>query len=239
MTADSELIRDLTPADLDWVVAITRSRREKLAPHAPRFWNPAKDAEEHHRAFLGNLIGDRDVLSIRSASGYLIAVDRGDVWLVDDMVMISDTAWRSAGTALLRYAQTECGRLRFVVPAFERARLDAAYDVGLEPAECWWHRDLDPPGPPDEHPAEEGDVVVNGARGRLVPAPPVYDPGGPVLLVTEVRSVGALRRVEQLAVRRGAGVSVVSQAANDTGRGQLLADAGYALTTLFFEHGKA
>lgn len=235
MTTDSEPIWPLTPDDLDWVLEPTRQRREKLASHAPRFWNPAPDATERHRGFLAHLIDDPEVLSVRTASGYLMAVDRGDFWLVDDMVMSPDSTWLSEGTDLLRHAQEECGRVRFVVPAFEAARLAAAYVVGLEPAECWWHRDTRPSSAYDEGAGEDPDVVVTGARGRLVAAPPVYDPGGWVLLVTDVSSTEALHRVEDTAGSRGACVSVVSQAPNDPGLADILTDAGYVLTTLFFE----
>jgi hypothetical protein len=68
-----------------------------------------------------------------------------------------------------------------------------------------------------------------------VPAPPVYNPGGPVLLVTEVESAGSLRRIETEAARRGAPVSVVTQEPNDVGLANLLAEAGYTLTTVFCE----
>lgn len=234
MTSSEAGIRPLTSADLDWVVEVTRQRRADLARHALRFWHPADDATERHRAFLAHLVDAAEVLSIRSQHGYLIAVDRGEFWLVDDMAVSRPERWTTEGTALLRHTQDRCGRLRFVVPAFEPARLRAAHDVGLEAVECWWHRDLDAVGSTSDI---DGDpvVTVDGAHGRLVPAPPVYDPGGPVLLVTEVKSVESLRRIEEAAHRRGAPVSVVTQRPWDTDLAVMLRGAGYVLTTLFCE----
>ncbi|MGI8645552.1 MAG: hypothetical protein ACR2JD_04440 [Nocardioides sp.] len=217
--------RPLTSADLDWVVEVTRRRRESLEPHAPRFWRPAADTTARHRDFLVELVDDPGTLGARTEHGYLIALDRGAHALVDDMVVASEH-WATDGVALLQHAQSAVGALRFVVPAFEGARLDAAYDVGLAPVETWWHRDLDPVAAG----TDVGDAIeVPGARGRLVPAPPVYDPGGSVLLVTEVDSAEALVRIERAAAARGAVVSVVSRRP-DT---EPLGAQGYTLTTYF------
>jgi hypothetical protein len=72
-----------------------------------------------------------------------------------------------------------------------------------------------------------------GADCRLVPAPPVHDPGGPVLLVSAVSDACALTRAEQAAAR-GATVSVVSQDPADETLATLLTRAGYRLTTDYF-----
>ena len=148
------------------------------------------------------------------------------------MVVTSPERWGADGVALLRHAQRAVGALRLVVPAFESARLDAAYDVGLAPVETWWHRDVDPAPLADD---EGVDIEVDGASGRLVPAPPVYDPGGPVLLVTDVESADALTRIERAAAARGARVSVVTQSSDDDRLRGLLEGAGYVLTTHFCE----
>lgn len=228
-------MRPLTDQDVDWVVAETSERRRSLVRHAPRFWNPAADAMQRHREFLAQLISDPDVVSLRTDHAYLIAVRRGQLWLVDDMVVTPPERWGTEGVELLGAVLGLCERIRFVVPAFESHRLDAARSVGLLPAECWWHRDI---GPSEESGiTEDSTLRVDGAEGRLVPAPPVYDPGGPVLLVTDVESASALRDIETLASSRGSRVSVVSQEPADAARATLLTEAGYVLTTVFFESG--
>ena len=125
------------------------------------------------------------MISVRSQRGFLFALDRGDGWLVDDAVMAEDGDWAQDGVRLLRHAHERCGHLRFVVPVMERSRMEAARSVGLLPVEHWWHRDLDTVGSISMDEAGADPIVaVEGARGRLVPAPPVYDPRGPVLLVS-------------------------------------------------------
>lgn len=225
-------VRPLTQADLDWAVDLTRTRRERLEGHAPRFWRAAADATERHRAFLSHLIDDAATLSVRSEHGFLIAMNPGPYLLVDDMTVEPAEHWASEGVALLRHASA-LGPIRFVVPGFESERLDAALDLGLEPDDIWWHRDLEPFTGLNVV-SEDKSVSVEGAEGQLVPAPPVYDPGGPVLLVTSVASPEALSRVEQSAARRGARVSVVPQPPTDTALATLLNHAGYTLTTFFF-----
>jgi hypothetical protein len=228
----SDELRPLTQDDLDWAVEHTRVRRERLTPHAPRFWRPAADAVERHRAFLSHLIDDSATLSLRSEHGYLVAMHPGAYLLVDDMVIEPAEHWATEGVALLRQA-TALAPVRFVVPAWETERLDAALDLGLEAAEIWWHRDLEP-GTGLNVVSEEHRLSVVGAEAQLVPSPPVYDPGGPVLLVTSLESVDGLRAAEQSAARRGARVSVVTQRPSDQPLAELLTAAGYTLTTYFF-----
>lgn len=237
-SADS--VRPLSRADLDWVVEVTRRRRESLVQHAPRFWRPAQDATQQHEAFLASLIEEPQAFTVRSDNGYLIALSRKSVWLVDDAVVTEAGDWMTDGVRLLRYAQERCGALRFVVPVFETRRMKAAIRLGLAAVEHWWHRDLPGGGQAIEQAIEqEGGkdptVIVEGAAGRLVPAPPVYSPGGPVLLMTEVESVVSLNRIETEAARRGAYVSVVTQEPTDVGLATLLSEAGYTLTTAFCE----
>lgn len=221
--------------DLDWVVDVTRLRRESLAPHAPRFWCPAHDATEQHRAFLSHCIEDPESLSVRCDNGYIMALDQGTFWLVDDAVVTPDGDWAVDGVRLLMHAQEHCGALRLVVPVFETDRMAAGQAMGLAPVEQWWHRDLE--GPSRESAAAKHNLRVNveGAEGRLVPAPPVYDPGGPVLLVNAVDSLNSLRRIEDAAWHRGARVAVVTQSPSDSPLATLLSDAGYVLTTAFCE----
>lgn len=230
MTTDD--VRPLTHDDLDWVVGLTRTRRERLVPHAPRFWRPAPDAAERHRAFLTHQIADADAVTLRTEHGYLVAVGRADRLVVDDMVVDPPEHWATEGVRLLECAGSH-GALRFVVPAVERERMDAALDLGLEPAEVWWHRDLEPATGLNVV-VQEPTISIEGASGQLVPSPPVYDPGGPVLLVTSVDSVDALARIQQSAARRGATVAVVSQDPSDSASAALLTESGFVVTTYFF-----
>lgn len=228
-------VRPLTLDDLGWVVELTRLRRERLVPHAPRFWRPAPDAASRHRAFLAHLVADPGAVTLRTEHGYLVGVERAGRLVVDDMAVDPPQHWATEGLRLLEHARGS-GLLRFVVPAFERERMDVALDLGLEPAEVWWHRDLEPATGLNVV-AEDPAVSVDGAAGQLVPAPPVYDPGGSVLLVTSVESADALTRIQQSAARRGATVAVVAQDPADAATAALLAESGFVLTTYFFAQG--
>ncbi len=219
--------RALTLADLDWVTGLAAARRARLAPFAPRFWNPSRGARAAHERFLGGLIDSPNVMSVRTEHGFLFGQPRQGQVVVDDMTMEDDACWPDEGVALLRYANRHSAALRFVCPVPERARADAARSLGLTVTESWWHRDLAVPvtGPP---------VTGLGEDCRLVPAPPVYDPGGPVLLVTRVPDAASLAGAEQAAAARGATVSVVSQDPADHDLAHVLIAAGYRRTTDYY-----
>ena len=172
------------------------------------------------------------MLGLRTEHGYVLVVDRGDHRLVDDMVVSLDERWAGEGVELLRAVLTAPGRVRFVAPVAEPARTAAARSLGLVVAETWWHRDL--PDPVSVTGAAS-QIDVAGATGRLVPAPPVYDPGGPVLLVTRADSARALAAIEAAGSARGATVSVVSQQAGDAVTAGIARSAGYVETTWFLE----
>jgi len=225
-------VRPLTADDLDWVVGLTRARREALAPHAPRFWRPASDATAQHRAFLARLLDDPAALTLRTEHGYLMALGDERRRVVDDMV-VAEGHWADEGVALLQAVVDAAATVRLVAPVAEAERRETAERLGLRVVETWWHRDL-----PLVQVRGEGDRVelsTPGARGRLVPAPPVYAPGGPVLLVLDVDSAPALDAIEAEAAQRGATVSVVSQRPDDLMRELLLVGAGHVRTTEFLE----
>ncbi|WP_167736737.1 hypothetical protein [Nocardioides sp. 1609] len=225
-------LRPLTHADLDWAVEAARARRAALAPHAPRFWRPAADATERHRAFLAHLVDDAATLTLRTDHGYVVAVPGERRRVVDDLV-VSGPAWESEGTALLGAVLDAGQPVRLAAPAAEPERKACAEALGLTVTEVWWHRDL----PLVQVRGEGGKVRLDapGASGTLVPAPPVHDPGGSVLLVTSVDTAAALAAVEAEAAERGATVSVVTQRPDDLMRELLLVEAGHRVTTYFLE----
>jgi hypothetical protein len=233
MTGSHVESRPLTSADLAWVVGLASARRAKIVSFAPRFWNPADDARRTHATFLGSLIAEPDVLSIRTDHGFLFGMPRSGALVVDDMAAEGDAFWPLDGEELLRSAG-QVGRLRLVCPVPEAPRASAATAVGLSIAESWWHRDLTNVAS-SAHDWDELGLQVDGAVARLVPAPPVYAPGGPVLLVTSVSDASALSAIEDEAARRGAPVSVVSQDPDDDGLAELLNAAGYRRTTDYYE----
>jgi hypothetical protein len=217
-------VRPLTLADLDWVVDLAARRAREREPFAPRFWRRAAGARATHAAFLGDLIQDPGTPSLRTDNGFAFGLPRPGGLLVDDIAVDDETRWPADGTRLIR-SLAGPSPVRLVCPVPDRERTAVAVALGLRVAESWWHRDLE---------------VSDGLAGpvdlldaRLVTAPPVYDPGGPVLLVTEFRDAVALQVLEKRAARAGARVAVVSQRPADVGCADLLVAAGYRRTCDF------
>lgn len=235
MTNDG--IRELTQQDLDWVLDLSHRRRARIAPFAPRFWNPAPDAREVHATFLGNKIDNPDVLTIRTDHGFLFGYPGPDRLDIDDMALDAESRWPDDGIALLQRAGS-LAALNVVCPVPEPERRSAVEAVGLAVAESWWTKDLTPAADP-EPPADDPKITAADASGVLVPAPPVYAPGGPVLLASNLgRDSGnptgdALAELEQAAAAAGAVVAVVPQPADDTARAALLSRHGYLRTSDF------
>lgn len=221
-------VRPLTLDDLEWVLDMSEQRRERIVFFGPLFWRPAPDARARHRAFLGQQIQDPMVASLRTDHGFVFAAPRGELLDVDDMALDDDDLWPHDGSALLR-SVVERGDLRFVCPVPERARRQISVDLGMVLVESWWHRDL-----PFTSLATVGGaaIEVRGASGRLVQAPPVYAPGGPVLLTFDVNDGRALAAIEVAAAAGGAVVSVVTRKPGQPT--DLLTSAGYKRTTDFF-----
>lgn len=232
MVTTDDGVRSVTQSDLDWVLDVGAARRGRIANHAPTFWRPAPQAREASRRFLGSQIDNPDVLSIRTDRAFLFGAERGGLRVVDDMAVEDLSGWDTEGQQLLR-AAGERDDVRFVCPVPEPERTRTALDLGMINAETWWHRDLDPGGQFTE--SDDPSVRVEGATGRLVPAPPVYAPGGPVLLVFQVDGAEALGAIEHEAAGLGATVSVVTQRPADAELAALLTEAAYVRTTDFFE----
>lgn len=225
----SSQARPLTADDLDWVADLSDVRRQQRFAHAPRFWRPAADAKVRHRAFLARLLEDPSTLALRTESGFVLGVGDDRRRVVDDFEPGADQA---EGVALLQGVLAWTATVRVVVPDHDAERRAAVEAVGLRPAETWWHRDL----PLVQVRGDGGNVQLrtDGATGRLVPAPPVYDPGGSVLLVTEALTAAGLAAIEADAAERGATVSVVSQKPDDLTLELIAVEAGHVRTTTFY-----
>lgn len=223
--------RPLTAADLDWVLDLIEPRRQQLAEHAPHFWNPAPQARELHGRFLGDQLGRSEIVALRTEHGFVFAGPRGDGFVIDDFLVSADDLWPTEGGALVRDAVSGHS-VRIVCPVHELGRYGLAKSLGLTVAESWWTHDLAPLSG-----AEVGseEISVDGTSGRLLPAPPVYAPGGPVLILSAVASLESLAAAEREAEAAGCPVAVVPQRADDLTRAQLLTAAGYRRTTDYYD----
>ncbi|MEU3270985.1 hypothetical protein ABZ639_09055 [Saccharomonospora sp. NPDC006951] len=223
-------MRDLTPADLDWAVGTLRRYRDDLVPGAPLLWRPAADADEQHRAFLAHLIGDGGGRGFRTSGALLIASPSPHGWVVDDAAVPADS-WATTGRALWAAlaATAEGETVRFVCPVPDTERRRFADSLGLTLTTSWWHKEI--PGGP-EH--DEHTPHIEGAEARLVPAPPIYAPGGPVLFLTGVTEPAAAV-ADARAAECGAALVVVDQPPGDPSLSAALAEAGYRRHCDFLE----
>jgi hypothetical protein len=176
-------------------------------------------------------MADPGAAAFRTDHMFAFAVPRAKFMLIDDAAAESAEGWAIEGPALVRRL-VGTSPVRFVCPVPEPDRAALAATLGLLRAETWWHRDLVPASADS---GSEKSIQVPRARGRLVTAPPVYAPGGPVLLVTGFDGHPALNELEQEAAHRGAAVSVVTVSSEDAAREELLAANGYRRTCDFYE----
>jgi hypothetical protein len=186
-------------------------RREVYARYSPVFWGPARGVTEGHAAFLAEKVSRGGSVGLRTDRGFLIGDLRGAEGLIDDFAVEADDDWAIAGAALLcsawpALANRGAERLRVVTAAADEPKVAILRASSLEPVEQWWVKPVDPSGPP----AASGRVEGSGFSGLLGPAPPVYDPGGPVLLVDRVTDGTGTAAIEEGAAALGAVLAVLS-----------------------------
>ena len=227
-------VRRIVIEDLDWIVERLAQRRAALASHAPVYWRPAANAGQAHRRHLGYALSKGGGVGFRTGNALLIAAPgRDDRWIIDDAV-VPDGEWAKTGQLLWDALCSEIAGspVRFVCPAPEPDRAGFARTRGLHLQGSWWHDAIEQIGPP----AEGHDLHVEGATARLVQAPRIYDPGGPVLFLTEIRDFArALPAARIEAQRLGSPVVVAVQPHGDTALAGALEDAGYRCHCGFFD----
>lgn len=220
-------VRRLTPDDVGWAVGRLARRRARLVPYAPVYWRPAHDADAAHRRFLAHVLGKGGGTGFRTDDALMIAAPgRGGGWTVDDAV-VADGGWADTGQQLYNALSQETAgsSIRFVCPTPEPERSQFAQAQGLQLQTSWWQLAVDQirPSPDDgEHPR------INGATASLVRAPQIYDPGGPILFVTDITDARqALPSARAEAERLGSPVIVVDQRPADKELGFVLDNAGF------------
>jgi hypothetical protein len=223
----------MTDSDLEWAVDLLTCRREKLVPFAPVYWAPAPDAVDRHRVFLrGHLNGEiAGAIGIRTDHAVLFGLTRPDDSLVlDDVAVTNESYWDPDGRALILAAAGGSSKVRLVCPTPEYARRACGESLGLSAVEAWWHRELVPTG----HSAL-GALEVPGAEVRLVDAPRIYAPGGPIAFVAGFDDEGSLEAAEAVGAAHGAVLSVVSQQAGAEQQERILSARQYVRHCEFLE----
>ena len=214
-------------------------RRQVYATYSPVFWRPAPGATGLHARFLAGRLPTPGVTALRTGRGFLIGEVRGSQatgpeGLIDDYAVEADDDWAQDGAALLEaawplLAKEGAATLRVVTAAADNAKVAMLRNCSLVLTENWWVKGLTPKGAADS----TGRVDGAGFSGIVGPAPPVYDPGGPVLLVEQVAVGTKAAAIEELAAELGAVLAVVPVPAGER-LGQDLHQAGFSIASAWY-----
>jgi hypothetical protein len=208
---------DFEADDAEWAAELMERRRQVYAGYSPVFWRPAAGVTGLHKGFLRGLAANPANLCLRGEHGFVIGQRHQAECVVDDFAVDEEGTWGDDGLALLNelWARVESdtvSRLRVVTARADRDKVTMLSDAGLVLSEQWWVKALQPCGGSD---TAAGRVSRQGFSGLLGPAPPVYDPGGPVLLVDRLDHAGDLADIEKEAEAIGAVVAIVPVALAD------------------------
>jgi hypothetical protein len=230
------MVRDMVPADAGWAAELMNQRRQVYASYSPVFWRPARDATGPHAAYLSTHIGSANWLSLRTDHGFLLGRIGPAKTFVDDFAVSEPGRWSTDGSALVlaaaqRLADGGRDRIMLVVTAHaDTAKVSMLRDLSLSLVEQWWVHEVEPTGQPAEH----GQVQRPGFAGFFGSAPPVYDPGGPVLHVDRAQDGVDLATMEREAASMGA-VLLVLPATPGTGRAGELQRRGWTVASDWYQ----
>jgi len=203
-------VRDLSSDDVAWAADLMEDRRQLYAMYSPVFWHPASGVTGLHARFLNRQLASDTNVGLRTDHGFVIGQLRGAEGFVDDFAIDADGTWSDDGAALLmaawdKLASAGATVLRVVTARADEAKVQMLCDLSLRLVEEWWVKPLRAVSPATTSGRVDGSVF----SGILGPAPPVYDPGGPVLLADRLDDGADLGVVEHEAPAMGAVLVVV------------------------------
>lgn len=198
--------------DFAWAAELMEARRAAYERFSPVFWRPAQGVRTMHADFMRAQVEAGSAVALRSEQGFLLAAIGDGRYDVDDCAVRSEEGWATEGRRLLE-SLSELGpldrsaRVRVVTARQDDAKRRALQELGLEVVARWWVRALHPVEPAE---ASFAPVDLGGVSAMLVPAPPVYAPGGPVCILGDVDAELAVRSVDA-AEAAGAVLAVVTR----------------------------
>lgn len=201
----------MIPEDAAWAAQLMERRRQVYATYSPVFWKPATGATGLHARYLGALLRDGRNIGLRSERAFLIGQEQGAEYLVDDFALDQGGTWDSDGRDLLAalwdLVRTSTQQLRVVTARADREKVAGLEASGLALDQQWWVKPLASRGQAAPHPA----IQVRGAgfSGLFGPAPPVYDPGVPVLRIDPPVHLFQLAELEEWAAALGAVLAIL------------------------------
>jgi hypothetical protein len=233
---DTMAVRGLAPTDGAWMAKLMARRRAEYEAYSPVFWRRAVGVDELHTAFLIRVVEQSQNIALRTDDGFITAVPRAGQYYADDFAVDDDGTWAVDGRTLVRAAWTEAKQrgataLRVVTAARDAPKRTMLADTGMSVAERWWVKALnaDPAGT-----IYEGSIAGDGFTAVLSAAPPVYNPGGPVVIITAFDDVDALGAAEHQAINVGVVLGILPIVADSWSHEGIARDAGYEVASEFF-----
>lgn len=175
--------RAMQAADARWAAEVMEARRRIYATYSPTFWRPACDVVDLHAGFLARQLAEPTNAGFRTDHAFVIGQLRSEEGFVDDYAIDQWGDWATDGRALLltvweALLRMGATRMRVVTAKLDVDKVAMVLAASLQLVEEWWVKELTPTAPA----GTAGRVSGSCFTGILGPAPPVYDPGGPVLL---------------------------------------------------------
>jgi hypothetical protein len=175
--------------DFDWAAELLDRRRRAYEAYSPVFWRPAQGIAAAHAAFLRTTAARPDAVALRTAGGFAVSIAHEGRCFVDDFAVEEPELWATEGRDLLLATwaaarSDEQATLRVVTARRDEPKRDLLVELGLTVAARWWVKELEPASAASAW----GPVTLEGAPALIMPAPPVYDPGGPVCLLGDIAS---------------------------------------------------
>jgi hypothetical protein len=239
-------VRALTTDDVPWMVDVMAQRRALHALLSPIFWKASPHAREVHAPHLAGAVVSERHCGLRTDAGFVLAEVQdaatppwfSDVPLgfVDDFAVTDDAFWSDDGAALLRVAWDELhGRgvesLRVVTARRDAPKVALLESLGLAVGESWWVIAASGERAPE---ANYGPIDHAGVTALVIPAPPVYDPGGPVLLTLALDGVVVVPELPAIAANLGAVLVIVSTKPSTPELAEAVGAAGFDEVTRYY-----
>jgi hypothetical protein len=244
--SSDEEIRVITTSDVAWIADTMVERRTLYEKFSPVFWRAAANAREIHEPHLSSCVTSDRYVALRTSGGFVLgelqSAGSPPWWsevpfgFVDDFAVVEDDAWMDDGRRLLLRAWSELRRrgaeaLRVVSARRDDPKVALLQSLGLTIGESWCLRAVDAS---ESIAPTFGPVSADGIDALVIPAPPVYDPGGPVLLVTSVASPDAVPSVSDLAAERGAVLAILPTTPSEPELAAAALRCGFDETTRYY-----
>jgi hypothetical protein len=239
-------VRALTADDVPWMVELMAQRRALYETFSPVFWKRSAQAREVHGPHLASCLASGRHCGFRTDDAFVLGEVQdaatppwwSEVTLgfVDDFAVTSDSEWADAGVTLLAAVWRELARrgvktLRVVAGRRDMAKVAVLEHLGLTVGESWW---IALAVGDRRSEASFGPVNSDGVAGLVIPAPPVYDPGGPVFLAISVEDVASVPDVPRIAGECGAVLAIVSTTPATPELSEAVSLAGFDEVTRYY-----